>query len=159
MARSPCAEQRRPAKPELGVEPLRCSLGSAMTLTETLNPTGRGLPVCFAKLRPREGPQEATALNVLHPSTWQGIHSDRTGRNHSSGLTWKLSPHDTRERDSIPVDSGLLPSFRFIQPHAPETIHLVKHASLKHNTSLLSHTEILPPKCITQDNDPGHLPI
>ena len=91
MARLPHAEQHRPAKPDLGVEPLSSSLGSAMTLIETLTPTGRGFPTCFAKLRPRERSQEAMALNMLHLSE-QRIHNDRTGKNHGASLTWKLSP-------------------------------------------------------------------
>lgn len=125
MARLPHAEQHRPAKPDLGVEPLSSSLGSATTLIETLTPTGRGFPTCFAKLRPCEGSQEAMALNMLHLSA-QRIHNDRTGKNHGASLTWKLSPRNTRKRDSIPVDSGLLPSLTLIQPHFPKTMHLVK---------------------------------
>ena len=125
MAHLPRAEQDRPAKPDLGVEPLSSSLGSAMTLTETLTPTGRGFPICFAKLRPHKGSQEAMALNMLHLSE-QRMHNDRTGKYHGVSLTWKLSPRNTRKRESIPVDSGLLPSLTFIQPQFPKTMHLVK---------------------------------
>ena len=137
MAHLPRAEQDRPAKPDLGVEPLSSSLGSAMTLTETLTPTGRGFPICFAKLRPHEGSQEALALNMLHLSE-QRIHNDRTGKYHGASLTWKLSPRNTRKRESIPVDSGLLPSLTFIQPQFPKTMHLVK--------TCISKTQHIPSK-------------